>query len=179
MTIIGVNFSDLVALYEYGRIQEGEVEFVKSPPTCSSLAKIQKEIDSNLPADFITFAKLCDPYTTYFSLIGDDADLAGTLYEPHVIFLYKTFPGEYVHLSQPRLGRELVFERKNPDGPIFNIQNAYGEPDKIEVASSFRHFLEDFVISLALGNQNFDIGRKNARALAEREAYVMSILKKY
>ncbi len=179
MTMIGLSLTDIVTLYEYGLLQEGDTDFVKSPPTPSSLAKIQKEIGCNLPADFIAFASLCDAYTTYFALLGDDEGLLGVLYEPHIIFLHKNLPGEYVYLRQPRYHWELVFERSNPEGPVFNIQDDFGHPAKIEVAASFRHFLEDFVLSLALGNQIFDICRKNARNLAEREKFVMRILEKY
>lgn len=178
--MIGLNFVDVVALYEYGRNRLGDDnEYVKAPPTCKSLAAIQKTLGCRLPTDFIEFAKLCESYTTYFSLIGEDVDLLGNLYEPHVILLHKFFPDEYIRLAQPKHGKEIVFHRDDPDGPIYNIQDDFGEPALIEIASSFRHFLENFAISIALGDRNVDSGRKNARILAESEIHVLGVLEKY
>ncbi len=183
--MIGIDFSDLVALFEYGRaLRDGE-SYVESPPTPSSLAMIRREIGCDLPSYFVKFAMACPAYTTYFALLGDDVNATGQWYEPHITFIYKYAPDGYVPLAQ-RADTYIMYKKCDPEGPIYNLNEAYIDENGVavdeefeEIASSFREFLEVFVIRLAVGSRAALRGERGIRELEERARYVRAALEKY
>lgn len=177
---IGVDFADLVALFEYGRIQADGERYTASEPTDFSLDWIQQDIGCDLPNSLVAFAKACPAYTTYFALLGEDTDACGILYEPHVLLLHRLYPGNFVRLTQWRDNRAIAFQKSDPQGPLFAVEGAGGMQTVVEIAPTFPHYLEDFVISLALGDgATGNGGGRNSRLLDERERFVASILQRY
>ena len=177
---LGVDFADVVALFEYGRTQADGERYIASEPTDFSLAWIQQTIGCDLPAVFVAFAEACPAYTNYFALLGEDTDACGVLYEPHLLLLYRLFPGNFVRLTQWRDNRAIAFQKSDPQGPLFAIEGAGGLQRVVEIAPSFPHYLEDFVIALALGDgATANGGGRNQRMLDERERFVASILQRY
>lgn len=185
--MIGIDMTDLVTLYEYGRVRRDGKSYVVSEPTPSSLAIIRRVIGCELPAYFVQFAKACPSYTSFFALLGDDLDACGTLYESHITVICEDAPDGYIPLAQRKWDSYILFRKSDPEGPIFNVEGPFLNPDDnteipekiIEVAPSFRHYLEEYVIFNAIGPRTAEIGADNIRMLEEREKYVISVLKKY
>ena len=178
--LIGLDFSDIAALFEYGRIHADGVRYVASEPTDFSLDWIRQSIGCELPVDFVAFAKACPAYTTYFTPLGEDTDACGILYEPHVLLLNRLYPGDFIRLTQWRDDRAIAFRRRAPQGPLFAIEGAGGRQQVVEIAQSFQHYLERFVIALALGVRSASgAGTRGDHLCDERERYVASILQRY
>ena len=185
--MIGIDYKDLITLYEFGRVREEGEAYLPSLPTPTSLAMIRAVIGCDLPSDYIRFAEACPAYTSYFALLGADVSAVGSLNEQHITVIHQFSPAGYVYLAAPKIERRIVFHKHAPEGPIFNIEGPFLDPDTeteipeefVEIAPNFRHYLEDFVIHLALGNRAALYGKRFEREFDERENYVMSILDKY
>jgi hypothetical protein len=177
--MLGISLEDLVKLYEYSRISSRGATYLDSPPTKKSLAMIKKAIGCDLPTGFVRFAQACPSYTEYFVLLGEDVEAVGFSYEPHILFAHQFAPEGFVPLVQ-RQDYYFLYEKSNPEGAIYNLEEGYFNTDDdsvvpeqiVEVAPSFTDFLEDFIIGIARGG-------RDTRGYREREEFVTAVLAKY
>lgn len=166
--MIGLDFVDLVAIYEYGRVWQYGSGYTASEPTDSSLAMIKRVVGSDLPSDLVKFAKACPAYTNDFALIGEDVDAVGYSYEQHIINLYHAYaPEDYVPLTWPNDGRCIAFHEGEPEGWIYNLEGGnfamlgvdyYIEGEEVpfranRIAKSFYEYLERYVSTNAIGSR--------------------------